>query len=84
MNAIEVLAEHALKTLPDSIEQRKKVLAALSQVLTTKHPDKQAVEGMLAGLSAHDQAQTWLSFEKEKPNTEPPPQIYREADGAGN
>lgn len=53
-DVIAVLAEHAARTLPDSICERKRVLRALEKVLTEKHPALKQVRAQLAAIKAVD------------------------------
>jgi hypothetical protein len=60
-NPIQVLAEHACSTLPDSINGRKRVLRALQKVLPEKHPAMANIRAQLASLEAVERLQ--ISFD---------------------
>jgi len=59
-NSIQVLAEHAAATLPDSIIQRKRVLRAVQVVLPDKHPAMRDIRSQLLLLDSLDSFQEKL------------------------
>lgn len=51
-NSVQVLAEHAARSLPDSISERKRVLRALNNVLEDRHPAVRGLRAQLANIEA--------------------------------
>lgn len=60
----EILVEHALGTLPDSIAARKRLLMAVAHVIRGNHPEFKRVAMMLVYLERHEAAQAKLPFAK--------------------
>jgi hypothetical protein len=58
--SLAIIAAHCARTLPDSIDERKRVLRALTHVLTDAHPALAAVRGQLASLAAIERFQEEL------------------------
>lgn len=57
---IEIILDHALSTLPDSLSQRQKLLRAIFNALSPKHPQYKHVMEMMAALDLHEAAQKKL------------------------
>lgn len=65
-SADEILIEHALATLPDSIAKRKTLLRAVSNKTSTHHPDFKRVNLMLVYLEKHEAQQASLPLATPK------------------
>lgn len=59
-NVLNVLVDHALATLPDSISARKKLLRAILHTMTTSHPEHARVLRMLGFINKHEAEQAKL------------------------
>lgn len=59
-SADEILIDHALETLPDSIAKRKTLLRAVLNKTSTSHPDFKRVNLMLVYLEKHEAQQVNL------------------------
>ena len=57
---IQVLCEHAARTLPDSIQARSLLLAAMAKVLQPKSAAHRNVTGQMASLTAATQLEIEL------------------------
>jgi hypothetical protein len=62
--AAEILAAHALATLPDSLARRRELLRAVVATLPHKHRERGAAVMMLTHLQEHDRWQATFSFAK--------------------
>lgn len=71
---LHVLAEHAARTLPDSMAERKKVLRSLNRVMGSKHPALPIVRAKLAALAAEEklQGELLLRFKQAREAQQPP------------
>jgi hypothetical protein len=58
--AIDVLAAHAVTSLPDSIAARKSLLRAVLRVISSMNPDYRRSLQMLAHLEKHEALQAKL------------------------
>jgi hypothetical protein len=69
-NPIQILAEHAASTLPDSIVARKRLLRAIQNCLTDSHPGMKNVRKQLALLESMGtlQEELPLKFPAVKPS----------------
>ena len=65
--AIEVLCTHAAKTLPDSLGDRRDVLAALARALHTDHPAHRDAQAQLAAIDAVETLERQLQTRFESP-----------------
>lgn len=61
--AFNLILAHAIATLPDSIRERKFLLAALLVILPKDHPLRDRVEGLRLHLESHEQHQLNLGLE---------------------
>ncbi len=55
-----IIALHCAQTLPDSINERKRLLRALEHILTERHPALKALRAQLAALTVIDRLQAQL------------------------
>jgi hypothetical protein len=58
--SVEILMDHALETLPDSLAMRKTVLRAITHVMHGKHPSYKTALAMLGSLQRHEEQQAKL------------------------
>ena len=56
----QILAEHAARTLPDSIADRRDVLSAILNNITEDHPAFVNISAQLAGLATAEKLQREL------------------------
>lgn len=60
---INIITQHCLATLPDSIRERKKLLHALLQELPSTYEPRAGLTLLLDQIENHDQAQRQLISE---------------------
>lgn len=58
----QILAEHAARTLPDSLAARSEVLRAILNNITEDHPAYQNIAAQIAGLEVAEKLQRELPF----------------------
>jgi len=69
--SVEILCEHAARTLPDSISERKTILRAMEKILHGNHPVCRDVRAQLAAIAAIEKLQEELPmkfFKKISPS----------------
>ncbi|HEY4415932.1 MAG TPA: hypothetical protein VGO57_09590 [Verrucomicrobiae bacterium] len=64
MDADQVLTEHVLSTLPDSISRRREVILALRAKITAAHPAWKNINAQLAALDTIDELQAKVKTAK--------------------
>jgi DNA-binding transcriptional LysR family regulator len=76
--ALDAICAFIIAQLPDSIRERKRLLAAMVLVLPKSHPLRARVKALHLLLESHEQHQLNLAldFQKEKPSNK--------ADGDGD
>jgi len=75
MNSLEVLIDHALATLPDSISARKRLLRASVNVMKSNHPQYKTAVATLFTLEKHEAQQAKLPLKSG---------LLRRSDGDGD
>lgn len=75
-DSISILAEHAARTLPDSLPERKRILKAIRNLLKPKHPAYANIIAQLATLESAEKLQSELPLRFSKPT--------HNGDGHGN
>ena len=67
-DSLNILCAHAARTLPDSLAERKQLLAALANVMRLGHPATQEVNAQMTVLRGFEAMQAELAdmFEKRK------------------
>lgn len=50
MNSIEILSRHVAQTLPDSIDERRRLLVALTHVLKASHAAYSSVQKQIQAI----------------------------------
>ena len=64
---LDILLTHAVETLPDSLLARKRLLRAMSHVITEKHPAHGAVMSQLAVIESLEKLQAQLPLKLREP-----------------
>lgn len=80
----EILIEHALETLPDSITRRKTLLNAVACKISQTHPDFKRVALMLLYLDKHEQQQAELPLTSAPAPVPAKPKSKRRKDRDGH
>lgn len=65
--SVIALAAHAANTLPDSISERKRVLRAITDLLTADHPAFQSASAQLASIEAVERLNEQLILKFRNP-----------------
>lgn len=81
---LDILIQHALSSLPDSLSGRRLILGAVLDILEDEHPARKSVEAAYATLLTHEAKQKLLPLSWDSSAKKPKRIVNPPHDGHGN